>query len=104
MDIEREKQLIDAIDTLEKEFEKNKWKRTVKTWLFLSIVIYVLAFLSGVMETWLDYALGFIVAPFGAVLYFYINTLIFLPIMNGSTREAVVLERLYAELNLLRRE
>lgn len=104
MDIEREKQLIDAIDTLEKEFEKTKRKRCLITILCLSVAFYILFLWLGEMQDIKDYLIGLISAPIGACLYFYINMIIFAPVINGGTREAVILERLHAELNLLRRE
>lgn len=104
MDIEREQQLIDAMKELEKEFEQTKRKRAVKTWLFLSVAIYIIAIWLGDMKTWVDYLAWVPCAPVCSIIYLYINIFIFTPMIEGARREAVILERLHTELNLLRRE
>lgn len=104
MDIEREQQLIEAIDTLEKEFKRTKRSREVKTWLFLSVVFYILAISLGWMQNINSYLIGILWWPFMAFLYMCLNISIFTPMIEGSRREAVIIERLYTELNFLRRE
>lgn len=88
----------------EERFDREKTKRTIYTCIALAIVFYFLASQSGEMNSITDYLLGVPIAIFGAGLYLYFNLLIFMPIMNVSTREEEVINRLRLELNTLEKE
>ena len=99
--MDRQQELRKTIALYEDEFDKRKWKRTVKTFIGLSVAFYVLGIWLGDFEGIKGYLLGLVVSPFIAGGYMYLNILIFMPIINGARDEAVIIERLKTELRML---
>lgn len=99
--MDRAEELRNQIAKYEALSEQKKTKRLVKTLVCLSIAFYVLWLWLGAMEGIVGYLLGLLASPVCAGIYFYINTLIFLPITSGAMNENIAIERLKTELRLL---
>ena len=95
--MDRQQELRKQLAEYEEMFEKRKRKRTAKTFFGLCIAFYILGILLGEI----GFLEGIIVAPVFATIYMFVSVLVFLPIMTGSTNEAVTIERLKTELRLL---
>ena len=99
--MDRAEELRKQIAQYEALSEQRKWKRTVKTFIGLSIAFYVLGLWLGLMEGVKDYLLGIVAAPFCAGFYMFVNVLIFLPINSKAMDEAVTMARLETELRMI---
>lgn len=95
--------LMKQIQLKEKEFEKNKFRRTVFMILVITLVLYSIIFsFRNEIKDIKSFILAIIICVFGAIFYFYINLLIFIPLISKSIEEGKQLDDLiqkYRNLN-----
>ena len=95
-------ELYRQITRLEKQFEKNKFRRMILTICGIAVVFLIMFFISNVINNVKDFVIGIIASVVGAWIYFYVNLLIFTPLFSISQSENERLETLkrkYNELN-----
>lgn len=100
----KQEQLKKQIEEYDNIFEKRKQKRVIITFLGLSVAFYILGIILGDFHNITEYLMYLILAPVIAVIYMFVNTLIFLPLNTKAIDEAVFMEHLKTELRLLERE
>lgn len=98
---ETEEKLRQQIYHLREESEKRKWMRTKKTFLVLSGVVYLAAFMFREMNCVLDYLSWIVYAPIFAGLYMYISSLVLLHINRGSLEDEKTIARLQGKLDAI---
>lgn len=102
--MDKQEQLKKQIAEYDNIFEKRKQKRVIITFLGLSVAFYILGIILGEFQNITEYLMGLILAPVIAVIYMFVNTLIFLPLNTKAIDEAVFMEHLKTELHLLEKE
>ena len=96
---EREELLRQIISKAKDACEKKKHKRVIKTFLVFSVVVYLLAFIFGEINSIKEFLGWLVAAPFLAGLVMYGSTLLLLYIHNGAMDDAKYIASLEGELN-----
>ena len=96
---EREELLRQLISRAKDACEKKKQKRVLKTFLVLSGVIYLLAFMFDAINSITEFLGWLVAAPFLAGLIMYGATLLLLYIHKGAMEDAKYIASLEGELN-----
>ena len=98
--MEKREMLAKQIYEKDKEFEKNKFRRTILAIVGISIFFFLLCFKS--INDFKSFLIAIVGCLVGAVFYFYFNMLLFVPLFSKSAEENKILEDLkkkYKELD-----
>ena len=98
--MDKREMLAKQIYEKDKEFEKNKFRRTILTIVGIAIFFFLLSFKS--INDFKSFLIALVGCSVGAAFYFYINMLIFVPLFTKSAEENKILEDLkkkYKELD-----
>ena len=101
-DLSREEKLRRQISALEEAYEKRKWMRVKKTFLVLSGVIYLIAFMCNGMNDTKDYITWLLGAPIAAGLVMLISILVLLYIITGGAEEEKIIAKKMGELEAIK--
>lgn len=95
----REEELQQRIYELEQLCDKKKWKRTVKTFAVLTIVIYYLAFIQlRIVKSIEDALIAIILCPLIALGLMFVSMLVTLYITSGAISDTEAIARLKGNL------
>lgn len=97
-DLSREEELERRIYLLEEASDNKKWERTKRTFFVLSAVVYFIFFITGRMNSLLDFLGWIILAPICAGILMFISAIILIYMVNGAAQENKEIARLKGEL------
>lgn len=107
--LSREEKLRQRISELEMQiiakdhaFEKEQGKRLRRTFFAVCGVLYLLAFLSDILESTKDYFYCLLCVPMIAGWIMFISFGIWFYVMNGTTEKVKTLAKLEAELDTIK--
>lgn len=102
-ELSREEQLKRRIHEKKKACEREKGLRVKRTFLFLSVGIYVIAFMEGAIRGSItDYLMWILLAPIMAGITMFISALVLLHILIGAIGDATSIAKLEGELNAIK--
>lgn len=96
--MDRAEELRKLIWEHEKMYEKRKRKLVLKTWLVLSICVYVVSFMYDMMQEPVDYLTIFILSFVGVGIFIYVAILLLTPLLNVREIEVSEITRLKIKL------
>lgn len=93
--------LTELISKREKEYENNKFKRTIYTILFFALIMFIIIYINNEVKgiEIIGLLLGSI---FCSIVYFFINAYIFMTLFKKSEEENKLLEELKAKLSKMK--
>ena len=101
-DLSREEELRKQISRLEDACEKKKWLRVRNTFLVLSGVIYLVAFICGKMSNIKGYLSWIVGAMIIAGLLMFVSMMVSLYVTGGAMEDERVIATLKGELNAIK--
>ena len=78
----------------EKKIENNKFKRIIMCIGVIAILFLCLFFKTYNIENITQVLIGIVVSILGAILYFYINLFVFIPLVSKAIEENKILEEM----------
>ena len=101
-DLSREEELERRIYILDKDSDKDKWKRTKTTFFVLSAVVYFIFIMSDRMNSLLDFLGGIVVAPICAGFIMFISLCVTAYMSVGAIQSVEKIAKLQGELDAIR--
>ena len=92
--MDKKENLEKRIMEYEKKIENNKFKRTIGCIGVIAILFLCLFFETYNIEKITQVLMGIVVSIFGAILYFYINLFVFIPLVSKAIEENKILEEM----------